>query len=164
MYANYTLKISASSMLWTAFFITIITSIFFYYYCYVTTVFIAFYSVYIPRGVDLGGPSVYQGGPKFEIKHSSRCLQKKKLVKWRGQACRLGGQAPPWRRPCVALKLTAMSTAKRSKSGVRHNFKSRGQQMLGLSVVMTEQYVRLYKIILRRMKVLKRQFLVTKTE
>ena len=31
------------------------------------------------RVVDLG-PSVYQGGPKFEIKHKSRCLQRSKLV------------------------------------------------------------------------------------
>ena len=46
------------------------------------------------RAVDLGGPSVYQGGPKFEIKQKSRCLQKSKLVNWRGQAFRLGRQAP----------------------------------------------------------------------
>ena len=33
------------------------------------------------RAVDLGGPSVYQGGKaKFEIKHKSRCLQKSKRV------------------------------------------------------------------------------------
>ena len=55
------------------------------------------------RAVDLGGPSVYHVGPKFEIKHKSRCIQKSKLVNWGGQACRLGGQdppGPPWLRPC----------------------------------------------------------------
>ena len=49
------------------------------------------------RAVDLGGPSVYQGGLKFEIKHKSHCFQKSKLVE--GGA---GGQAPPWRRPWFA--------------------------------------------------------------
>ena len=33
--------------------------------------------------VDLGGPSVFQGGPKFEIKHKSRCLQKNQFLNWR---------------------------------------------------------------------------------
>ena len=46
------------------------------------------------RAVDLGWPSVYQGRPKFEIKHKSRCLQKRKVVNWGSQACRLEGQAP----------------------------------------------------------------------
>ena len=32
------------------------------------------------RAVNLGGPSVYQGEPKFDIKHKSRCLQKSMLV------------------------------------------------------------------------------------
>ena len=41
---------------------------------------------------------------------------------------------------------------------MRDSFKSRGQQMLGLSVVMTELYVHWYKMILRRIEVLKRQF------
>ena len=36
------------------------------------------------RAVDLGGPSVYQEGPKFEVKHNSCCLQKSKLVGWGG--------------------------------------------------------------------------------
>ena len=36
--------------------------------------------------------------------------------------------------------------------------------MSGLSVVMTQQYVHKYKMILRKTKVLKEQFLVTKTE
>ena len=39
------------------------------------------------KAVDLGGPRVYQGGPKFENKHKSRCLQKRKLV--------IGGARPP---------------------------------------------------------------------
>ena len=43
------------------------------------------------RAVNLEGPSVYQGGPKFDIKHKSRCLQKYELVHWGGQAHRLGG-------------------------------------------------------------------------
>ena len=47
------------------------------------------------RAVNLGEPSVYQGGPKFEIKHKSRCLPKSKLVNWGDQACRLGGPGPP---------------------------------------------------------------------
>ena len=34
------------------------------------------------RAVYLGGPSIYQGGAKFEIKHKSRCLKKCKLVSW----------------------------------------------------------------------------------
>ena len=46
------------------------------------------------RAVDLGGASVYQGEPKFKIKHKSRCPQKSKLVNWEAQACRLGDQAP----------------------------------------------------------------------
>ena len=52
------------------------------------------------RAVDLGGPSFNGGRPKFEIKHKSRCLQKRKVVIWGGQACRLGRPGPPWRRPC----------------------------------------------------------------
>ena len=54
------------------------------------------------RAVDLGGPRVYQGGPKFEIKHKNRSLQKSNLVNWGGLACRLGPPGPPglpWRRP-----------------------------------------------------------------
>ena len=47
------------------------------------------------RAVDLGGPSVYQGGPKFEIKRKNRCLQKNKLVNWGGPSMTIGGQAPP---------------------------------------------------------------------
>ena len=43
----------------------------------------------------VGGRAVDLGGPKFEIKHRSRCLQKSKLIDWRGQACRLGEPAPP---------------------------------------------------------------------
>ena len=44
---------------------------------------------------DLGGPGVYQRGPKFEIKHKSRRLQRVSLligggggkhVDWKGQA------------------------------------------------------------------------------
>ena len=34
------------------------------------------------RAVDVGGPSVYQRGAKFKIKHKSRCLQKSKLFNW----------------------------------------------------------------------------------
>ena len=46
------------------------------------------------RAVDLGGPSVCQGGPKFEIKHKSCCLQKSKLVNW-GGSMSIGGARPP---------------------------------------------------------------------
>ena len=55
------------------------------------------------RAVDLGGPSVITGGgdsSKFDkaaavfTKHKNRCLQKRKLVNWGGQACRLGGPGP----------------------------------------------------------------------
>ena len=42
------------------------------------------------RAVDLGGPSVYQGGLKFEIKHKSHCFQKSKLVEGGGR-----GPGPP---------------------------------------------------------------------
>ena len=48
------------------------------------------------RAVYLGGPSVYQeGGQSLNLSNKSRCLQKSKLVDWRGrQACRLRSQAP----------------------------------------------------------------------
>ena len=62
----------------------------------------------------------------------------------------------------VALMLTAMSTPKRSKSGARQ-FQESWTADVGF-VVMTEQYVHLFKRILRKIKVLKRQFLITKTE
>ena len=39
------------------------------------------------RAVDLEGQSVDQGGPKFEIKHKSRCLPKSKLAEWGDQTC-----------------------------------------------------------------------------
>ena len=54
---------------------------------------------------DLGGPGVYQRGPKFEIKHKSRRLQRVSLligggggkhVDWKGQA----PLAPPYRSLC----------------------------------------------------------------
>ena len=35
------------------------------------------------------------GGPKFEIKHKSRCLQKIKLVNWRGASMSIGGPGSP---------------------------------------------------------------------
>ena len=41
------------------------------------------------------GRAVDLGGPKFKIKRRSHCLQKSKLVDWRGQACRLGEPGPP---------------------------------------------------------------------
>ena len=44
----------------------------------------------------LGGANVYQGGPKFEIKPKSYCIQKGKLVNWGGQA----PLVPLWRRSC----------------------------------------------------------------
>ena len=47
-----------------------------------------------------GAKRLSEGGPKFEIKHKSRCLtclQKRKLVNWGGG--RLGGPGPPCRRP-----------------------------------------------------------------
>ena len=56
------------------------------------------------RAVDLGGPSVYHGGPKFEIKYKSSSLQKIKLVNWGGQACRLGRPGPPGPSLAPALK------------------------------------------------------------
>ena len=46
------------------------------------------------RAVDLRGLSIYQGGPKFEIKHKSRCLQKSKLVNWGAEHVDWGAQAP----------------------------------------------------------------------
>ena len=47
------------------------------------------------RAVNLVGPSVYQGGPKFEIKRKRRCLQKIKLVNW-GVKHVDWGAWPPW--------------------------------------------------------------------
>ena len=46
----------------------------------------------------LRGAKRLSGGPKFEIKHKSRCLQKRKLVEWGAKHVDWGGQAPPWRR------------------------------------------------------------------
>ena len=46
------------------------------------------------RVVDLGRPSVYQEGTKFEIKHKSRCLRKKKRVHWGTRHVDWEGQAP----------------------------------------------------------------------
>ena len=58
------------------------------------------------RAVNLGGQTLIRGeGAKFEIKHKSRCLQKK-LVNSGGQACRLGGGGRhPW--PPLAPALLA---------------------------------------------------------
>ena len=47
------------------------------------------------RAVDLKGPSVDQGGPKFEIKHKSRCFPKSKLAEWGGPSVLIGGAWPP---------------------------------------------------------------------
>ena len=41
-----------------------------------------------------GGRAVDLVGPKFEIKHRSRCLQKSKLVDWRGASMSIGGARP----------------------------------------------------------------------
>ena len=57
------------------------------------------------RAVYFGGPGDYQGGSKLEIKHKSRCLQKRKLVNWGGQACRLEGPSPPDPHLAPALEL-----------------------------------------------------------
>ena len=55
------------------------------------------------RAVDLGGPSVYQGGAESKLKHKSRCLPKSELVDWVGQACQLEGPGFPWRQPCITF-------------------------------------------------------------
>ena len=34
----------------------------------------------VPRAVDLGGPSVYQGGPKCEIKHKATVFKRVNLL------------------------------------------------------------------------------------
>ena len=47
------------------------------------------------KAVDLRGPSVYPGGPKFEIKHKNRCLQKLKLVDWGAKHVDWGGGPLP---------------------------------------------------------------------
>ena len=52
---------------------------------------------------QLRGPSVCHGGPKFKIKHKSRCLEKIKLVNWGAKHVDWGGQAPPWRRPWFGI-------------------------------------------------------------
>ena len=76
-----------------------------------------------------GARAVDLGGPKFEIKHKSRCLQKKKLVNWEGQTCRLGGQAPSGQRWRKISKMGGpkpmtrfSSPATRAGSGVARNF------------------------------------------
>ena len=43
------------------------------------------------RAVDLGGPGVYQGDPKFKIRHKSCCFQKSLLIG--------GAKRVDWRRP-----------------------------------------------------------------
>ena len=48
------------------------------------------------RATDSGVPSLHHGGPKFKIKQKNHCLQKSKLVDWRGQALRLKGQGSLW--------------------------------------------------------------------
>ena len=42
----------------------------------------------------VGGAKRLSGGPKFEIRHKSRCFQESKIVNWGRQACQLGGQPP----------------------------------------------------------------------
>ena len=49
------------------------------------------------------------GGPKFEIKHKSRCLQKSKLVDCGNQACRWGA-GPPWPPLAPVLATRLMDT------------------------------------------------------
>ena len=70
----------------------------------------------------LRGPSVYQGGggPKFEIKHESRCLQNSKFVNWEAKHVDWGGGGQvPW------LPLGAgpvLSTSRLMRGGqIRHN-------------------------------------------
>ena len=46
------------------------------------------------REVDLGGPSVHQGDPKFEIMHKSHCLKKNKLVDWEAKHVNWGVGPP----------------------------------------------------------------------
>ena len=41
-----------------------------------------------------GARAVVLGGPKFEFKYKSRCLQKIKLVNWGTKHVDWGGQAP----------------------------------------------------------------------
>ena len=53
----------------------------------------------VARAVDLKWPSVYQEGPKFQIKHNIRCFQKSKLVNCGSHACQLERPGPPWPRP-----------------------------------------------------------------
>ena len=62
------------------------------------------------RAVDLGGPSVYQGGPKFEIKHNSRCFQKSKLVDWGAKHVNWGSPAPLPPPLAPALRVIVKST------------------------------------------------------
>ena len=45
------------------------------------------------RAVDLGGPSVYQGGPKDEIKHKATAFKKVNLLIG-GPSMSIGGLGP----------------------------------------------------------------------
>ena len=45
------------------------------------------------RAVDLGEPSVYQGGPKFEMIHKSHCSRRSKLVDWGAKHVDWGGKS-----------------------------------------------------------------------
>ena len=53
-----------------------------------------------------GAKRLSTGGAKSKIKQKSRCLQKSKLFKLGGRACRLGGHDPP-----LAPALNTLSTA-----------------------------------------------------
>ena len=53
------------------------------------------------RAVDLGGPSVYQGGPKGEIKHKATAFKKVNLLIGGTKHVDWGVRppaSPPWRR------------------------------------------------------------------
>ena len=46
------------------------------------------------RSSGAGDRAVYLGGPKFEIMHKSRCVQKSKLVDWGAKHVDWGGWLP----------------------------------------------------------------------
>ena len=76
------------------------------------------------RAVDLGGPSVYQGGPKFKIKHKSRCFQKRKLViGGGGKHVDWGGQAPLTNNVSAQKTFLEENGCNACSSGVARNFK-----------------------------------------
>ena len=81
-------------------------------FCRINALFVVRYQSRRQKSRLKGAKRLLGGGgeAKCEIKHRSRCFQKQKLVNWGGQACRLGGQAPPGLALAPALLNTNLDT------------------------------------------------------